>query len=125
CPVRFRADCVFSGDPVQDKQRIHDLVLQLGERPLPSSDLGDARVLTADTLGTAVSQALYNEGYWQYLNAMFAELFRATPSTRTAFLLADDYYGFDPATGWSDNMMDAFTAINCLDYAVERDLAVI
>jgi len=125
CPARLRSDCVFSGDPVQDKQRIHDLVLRLGVQPLPSSDPGESRVLTADTFSTAVSQALYNEGYWPYLNAMFAELFRASPSTRTAFLLADDYYGFDPKTGWANNMMDAFTAINCLDYVVERDLDVI
>jgi len=125
CPARFGSDCVFSGDPEADKARIHDLVVRLGQEPLPSSELRDSRVLTADALATAVSQALYAEGYWEYLNQMFAELFRANPSTRTAFALADDYYGFDPATGWADNMMDAFTAINCLDYAVERDLAVI
>ena len=125
CPVRMPGDCVFSGNPVADKSRIRALFLELRDDPLPSSERGDDRMLGSGAFSTAVSQALYHEDYWPVLNAMFEELWSATPSTRIAFLLADDYYGFDRTSGWESNMMEAFAAINCVDYAVERDVDAI
>lgn len=125
CPSRFGASCPFTADVAASKARIHDLVVRLNADPLPASQAGDDRRLTGDVVAQAISQALYDQGMWQDLNSMFAQLEARPVVTDTAFLLADEYYGFTPGEGYADNLMDAFTAINCLDYDLETDLAVI
>ena len=125
CPTRFGTKCPFTSNVAASKTRIHDLIVRLDATPIRASDARDSRRLDGSTLTTAISQALYDQTLWQDMNTMFTELFAASPVTDTAFQLADEYYEFTPGAGYSTNLMDAFNAIDCLDYATETDLTTI
>jgi len=125
CPTTYRAKCPFTSDVSAAKTKIHDLIVRLNVTPLHATAAGDERELDGSTLTTAISEALYDQSLWQDMNTMFTELFGSTPVTDTAFSLADEYYDFTPGQGYGSNLMDAFTAINCLDYATETDLSTI
>jgi pimeloyl-ACP methyl ester carboxylesterase len=73
-------------------------------------------------LDIAIATALYDQGSWPFLSQMFTEL--RTGVVETGFLLADFYYGRENGE-YIDNSLEAFIAINCLDYPVETDRAVI
>jgi len=125
CPTLYRSRCPFTGGVAASKAKIHALVVSLNAKPLHATAAGDTRELDGNALTTAISQALYDQSMWQDMNTMFAELFGASQVTDTALSLADAYYEFTPGKGYSDNLMDAFTAITCLDYATETDLTKI
>ncbi len=125
CPTMFRSRCPFTTDVAASKRKIHALVVALDANPLHATAAGDTRELDGVALTTAISEALYDQSEWQDMTTMFSELFGSPQVTDTAFSLADGYYGFTPGQGYSDNLMDAFTAITCLDYPVETDVAAI
>ncbi len=125
CPTMFRGRCPFTSDVAASKAKIHALVVSLDAHPLHATAAGDTREVDGSALTTAISEALYDQSMWQDLDTMFTELFGSSPVTDTALSLADQYYEFTPGEGYSDNLMDAFTAITCLDYATETDVSTI
>ena len=112
-------NCAFSGTLEQKMQAVSNLYDELAIAPLPHSD---GRLLDENQFRTAIVTSLYSSSSWSFLTAMFHEVQEGV--TDTAFLLVDFYY--DRSGGvYQDNSMEAFVAINCLDYPVERDPAVL
>lgn len=84
----------------------------------------DGRVLTSGVIQTAISAALYSESSWPYLTQAFAAWMQEKDPS-IFFLLSDSYYGRAPDGSYDSNMFEAFPAINCLDYPLIRDEALI
>ena len=81
----------------------------------------DGRWVTSDTLLTAILTPLYSQGSWSWLD----ELYRTVTDGDgdTALFLADFYN--DRVDGvYQSNLMEAFSAINCLDYPSSAELDV-
>ncbi len=114
------ADCPFAGDVDKNLRTIEKLIDGLDAQPIAAPD---GRMLDGGVLDTAMSMALYDEGSWPYLNALFAEA--QAGQTGTAFELADQYFGRESDGSYSDNSLEAFVAISCVDYPVVTDPAEI
>jgi len=111
--------CPFPGSVDESLALIRDLYDRLDADPIPADD---GRFFDGAVLDIAIATALYDEGSWSFLSQMFTEL--RTGIVDTGFLLADFYYGRENGE-YIDNSLEAFIAINCLDYPVETDRAVI
>ncbi len=111
--------CPFPGSLDESLTLIRELYDELGENPIEADD---GRFFDGAVLDIAIATALYDEGSWSFLSQMFTEL--RTGVVETGFLLADFYYGREGGE-YVDNSLEAFIAINCLDYPVETDRAVI
>ncbi|WP_228545896.1 alpha/beta hydrolase [Microcella flavibacter] len=111
--------CPFPTDTAAALGIVEQLYAQLDDEPIPAAD---GRQFTGSTLDIAIATALYDEGSWPFLSDMFTELRDGVADT--GFLLADFYYGREDGE-YVDNSLEAFIAINCLDYPVERDPATI
>jgi len=111
--------CPFNGSLEQRLQRVSDLYDELEENPLRHSD---GRLVDNGMLRTAMVTTLYAESSWPFLTRMFAELQQGV--TDTAMFLVDFYYDREGGV-YQDNSMEAFIAINCLDYPVESDPEVL
>jgi pimeloyl-ACP methyl ester carboxylesterase len=111
--------CAFPGTLEQRLQAVSGLYDALAETPLTHSD---GRMLDDTQFRTAMVTTLYAQSSWPFLTQMFEEVQQGV--TDTAFLLVDFYY--DRVDGvYQNNSMEAFVAINCLDYPVERDDVVL
>lgn len=111
--------CPFDGTLTQKLQAVSDLYDLMEERPLRHSD---GRLVDDGMMRTAMVTTLYSERNWPLLNDLFTELQQG--STDTAILLVDFYYDREEGV-YQDNSMEAFIAINCLDYPPESDPAVL
>jgi pimeloyl-ACP methyl ester carboxylesterase len=111
--------CPFGGTLEDRLQAVSDLYDELEENPLRHSD---GRLLDDGMLRTAMVTTLYAQSSWSFLSQMFAEV--AQGETNTAMFLVDFYYDREDGI-YQDNSMEAFIAINCLDYPVESDPAVL
>jgi pimeloyl-ACP methyl ester carboxylesterase len=112
-------ECPFPGSVEESLALIADLYDRLNADPIEAAD---GRFFDGAVLDIAIATALYDEGSWSFLSQMFTEL--RTGVVETGFLLADFYYGRENGE-YVDNSLEAFIAINCLDYPVETDRAVI
>jgi pimeloyl-ACP methyl ester carboxylesterase len=111
--------CPFPGSRDDSLALIRDLYDRLDADPIEADD---GRFFDGAVLDIAIATALYDEGSWPVLSQMFTEL--RTGVVETGFMLADFYYGREEGA-YTDNSLEAFIAINCLDYPVETDRAVI
>ena len=111
--------CPFGGSLEQRLQAVSDLYDELEENPLRHSD---GRLVDDWMLRTAMVTTLYSQSSWSFLTRMFTELPQGV--TDTAMFLVDFYYDREGGV-YQDNSMEAFIAINCLDYPVETDPAVL
>lgn len=111
-----REGCPLSGSVDDAMRQIGALLDQVDRQPIAAND---GRVLSTDTMLTAIITPLYAQVNWPYLDDLFAEVARG--EAETAFFLADYY--FDRVDGkYQTNLTEAFLAINCLDYPSERPL---
>jgi pimeloyl-ACP methyl ester carboxylesterase len=94
------------------------LVRPLLDKPLA---LPDGRVLSFDDANTGTGQALYSESYWKPLSDALTALGGGDGSKLMA--LADAYEQRD-ADGHYANILEAFTAIGCIDGSRSIDPAV-
>ncbi|MBN9238770.1 MAG: peptidase [Micrococcales bacterium 70-64] len=120
CPDMFGADCPFQDGKDAALATIRGLYDRYDATPVAGAD---GRLMDAGVLDTAMSMALYSQDSWSYLNDLFPEAEQGV--TDTAFFLADYYYGRDSDGTYSDNSLEAFIAIYCVDYPVETDPAVL
>lgn len=112
-----RRDCPLTGSVDQAMDQISGLLDMVDEQPLVGED---GRVVTANTLLTAIITPLYAQSNWGFLNDLFLTV--ANGDAEVALLLADMYY--DRENGkYLSNSTESFSAINCLDYP-ERDVDV-
>lgn len=107
--------CPFPADTAAALSIVEQLYERVRVDPIPAAD---GRLFDSAVLDIAIATALYDEGSWEFLSQMFTEL--RTGVVETGFLLADFYYGREEGE-YVDNSLEAFIAINCLDYPVERD----
>jgi pimeloyl-ACP methyl ester carboxylesterase len=112
--------CPFRGTVDDAIGQIRQILDRLDDAPLRGQD---GRELTSAYLSTAIQSALYDQGSWEYLTQAFTEIRSGVPDT--AFLLADFYVDRDEKGHYTSNLMEAFVAINCVDYPVETDPAVL
>lgn len=93
---------------------IHTLLEQIDEKPLPSND---GRQVGVGTLLTAIVTPLYSETLWPELSLMFRDV--QSGNGDFALKLADFYYDRSSNGEYETNSLEAFTAINCIDYPQE------
>lgn len=113
--------CPFTGSVDDALGQLNDQLVKADEtRPTNV----DGRVLTSGVYGTAISSAMYADWLWpQLTEAISMYTTRMDPSGLFAF--ADSYNDRGADGHYTSNSMEAFTAINCLDYPVETDPAKI
>ena len=111
--------CPFAGSLEQRLRGVSDLYDELEQHPLRHAD---GRLIDDGMLRTAMVTTLYAQSSWPFLTRMFEELQEGV--TDTAIFLVDFYYDREGGV-YQNNSMEAFIAINCLDYPVESDPAVL
>jgi pimeloyl-ACP methyl ester carboxylesterase len=111
--------CPFPGSLTERLDSVSDVFDRLETDPLVAVD---GRVLDDALFRTAMVTTLYSPQNWGLLTQLFVEVSQG--QTETAMMLVDFYY--DRVEGvYQDNSMEAFMAINCLDYPVETSTEVI
>ena len=111
--------CPFAGSLEQRLRGVSDLYDELEQNPLRHAD---GRLIDDGMLRTAMVTTLYAQSSWPFLTRMFEELQEGV--TDTAIFLVDFYYDREGGV-YQNNSMEAFIAINCLDYPVESDPRVL
>ena len=119
CPDMFD-DCPFQDGLDAALATIRELYDRFDASPVAAPD---GRLMDAGVLDIAMSMALYSQDSWPYLNDLYSEAMQGI--TDTAFFLADYYYSRDADGVYTDNSLEAFLAIYCVDYPVETDPAVL
>jgi pimeloyl-ACP methyl ester carboxylesterase len=114
-----RPDCPLGTDPAQATTRFQELTRPLLDAPV---EVGDGRVLGHGDAVTGTVRALYVEQLWEPLRLGLTELEQG--SGRILMLLADDYEERTPDGRYS-NLLEAFTAIRCVDEPPVTDPAVL
>lgn len=110
-------DCPLTGSVEQGKQQIARVVEGAGRKPL---DAGGGQVVNESMAFTGIVVTLYDDASWPYLTMALSEAIREN-SGATLYQLANFYYDRTSEGQWETNSMEAFAAINCLDYpAAER-----
>jgi pimeloyl-ACP methyl ester carboxylesterase len=110
--------CPFTGTVAQSEASIRGVLNKLDASPIRNSD---GRELGSETMFTAIIFPLYNTANWPYLVDLFNDV--ANGSAKVAFELADAYNDRNTDGTYQDNETEAFTAINCLDYPSDPDVA--
>lgn len=113
-----RSGCPFSGSLNDALSTVSNLLASLDASPIRNSD---GRELGANTMVTAIIYPLYDSSAWSALDNLFKDVMAG--SAKVAFILADGYYDRNSNGTYSDNSTEAFTAVNCLDYASNADPA--
>ena len=109
--------CPFSGTVEQAMSEITELLQQLDQNPLASSD---PRLLGADAMVTAIAAPLYSPDAWSFLTDVFTSVRQGDPEN--AWVAVDWYYNRIDGE-YQDNSTEAFIAVNCLDYPASDDPA--
>ena len=105
-----REECPVTGPIDAAMAQWGALLDAVDAEPLRGSD---GRWVTSSTLLTAIITPLYAQGSWPWLDELYATA--ANGDGDTALYLADFYN--DRVDGvYQTNLMEAFSAINCLDY---------
>lgn len=113
-------ECPFSGSVDDAADEVGRLLASVDASPLQGSD---GRQLGADALVIAIIYPLYSPESWPYLSEMLESVMFGEADT--ALLFADGYYGREPDGTYRDNSIEAFRAVNCLDYTYDSDVAII
>ncbi|WP_019204170.1 alpha/beta hydrolase [Tsukamurella sp. 1534] len=112
-----RPDCALGQDPAQATARYHQLVRPLIDKPVRGQG---GRMLSYSDATTGTIQAMYAKQLWDPLRRGLANLARGDGALMQR--LADVYLNRDERGRYSP-MMDANTAINCVDSPAVTDPA--
>lgn len=108
CPVRGTVD--------EAAQQVQRVIAQAEEQPLST---GSDRELTVSLAVTGIITPLYDDASWPVLDqALTAAL---AGDGGPLLRLADLYAERNPDGTYDSNLLEAFAAINCLDYTVDDD----
>lgn len=109
--------CPLSGSVDQGMQQIAAMIDAAQDAPL---ETGTDRELTAAMFTTGVITALYDDDTWPYLSEALAQAKKGDGSD--LLYLADLYADRGDSGAYGSNLLEAFQAINCLDYpALQTD----
>ncbi len=103
--------CVLGTDPGQATAKFQQITRPLLDHPL---DLKDGRVLAYSDGITGTFLALYSEQSWDALRSALKNL---TDGDGTLLMALADYYAERGTDGHYGRIMDAYTAVSCLDNA--------
>lgn len=112
------ADCPVSGtvDNAMEQIRKLDAVYAATPQQTPSG-----RVVTGSEFMNAIAFAMYSTDLWEPLAGALKQAFAGDASGM--LMLADFSADRDSDGNYNSNTSSAFTAINCLDYSMNWDLA--
>jgi len=105
--------CPLGSTVSEATSKIRDLLTSVDQTPLPTGD--PARPLTQSLAFYAIVDTMYNPASWSSLSSGLADAFAGNGQQMLA--LADDYFGRSGGQ-YSNNLIQANTAINCLDQEV-------
>lgn len=108
-------DCPFTGSVDDAMKRTKEFLDSLEEQQLPMGD--DPRKLTPHRAMIGIVTPLYDNRAWPSLSGAFRSAFAGDGSTFGG--LADQYADRRSNGTYGSNLMEAFSAVNCLDYAVD------
>jgi len=109
--------CPMDGPASQALTQINELLKQIDAQPLP----GDAdRELTLPLALNGLLVTMYEDSYWFLLTQALQQAFDGDGSG--LLMLSDLYLDRDPDEGYTNNTMEAFVAIGCLDSRPPVDL---
>lgn len=112
-----RRDCPLRGSVDDALGQVRSVVEAAEERPLRTDD--PERRLTASLAFYGLVAPLYDQGSWPALDAA---LEAGLSGDGSALLhLADLYTDRQQDGSYGSNLLEAFTAVNCLDYPVDGD----
>jgi pimeloyl-ACP methyl ester carboxylesterase len=106
CPVRGSVD--------QAAEQVQRVIAQAEEQPLPT---GTDRELTVTLAVSGIITPLYEDASWPVLDEALAAAL--VGDGEPLLRLADLYADRNEDGTYASNLLEAFTAINCLDYAVD------
>lgn len=102
-------DC-FLGDSVDEGlETITDLLADIEEEPLPTSE---GRDLSVGNAFYGLVAPLYNRDYWPFLSQALGQ---ALDGNGSSLLMLADLYASREGDTFTDNSAEAILAINCLD----------
>ena len=110
--------CPFGSDVDESMTTVRALLDSLDDSPLRNKD---GRELGSQTMFTAIIYPLYSVESWPVLVKLFSSVMSG--SAAVAFSLADGYNDRAADGTYTDNETEAFTAVNCLDYPSDPDVA--
>ena len=113
------AECPFDGSVDASMEEIGRLLASVDQSPLRGTD---GRMVGADTLLTAIIFPLYSAEFWPYLSEMLESVMFGDADF--ALLLADAYNRRDEDGTYSENIIEANRAVNCLDNEYQADVAL-
>jgi hypothetical protein len=123
----YAKDCVAQGDcPLGDSESavmsgMASLLKRLDASPVPMQD-GRESELTEGWATLGVAQAMYDQGSWGALTEALAQV--ESKDNGTALMqIADRYARRDPSGRYTENLLEAFYAISCLDNPGSADPA--
>jgi pimeloyl-ACP methyl ester carboxylesterase len=120
-------DCVDQGQcPLGDTESevmsgLGDLLKRLDTTPVPMHD-GRESELTEGWATVGVAQAMYDQGSWASLTDALGRVVTKDDGTEL-MKLADQYARRDPSGKYTENLLEAFYAISCLDNPGSADPA--
>lgn len=107
--------CPFEGSVDDAAARIAQLLREVDDKPLPTGD--PARPLTPGRALIGVVTPLYANQSWPTLTSALKQAFNGKGDGLA--VLADMYADRQSDGSYASNIMEAFSAVNCLDYAVD------
>ncbi|MDR0366867.1 MAG: alpha/beta hydrolase [Bifidobacteriaceae bacterium] len=111
--------CPFDGTKEEALAALHQFLLDVEEEPLPAM-LGGGRELTLPLAFNGIAVAMYDEAFW-FIEVMALQQAIETGDGSALMTLSDAYLSREGGK-YTNNMMVAFMAINCLDARAPSDL---
>jgi hypothetical protein len=102
-------------------QGLRTFLASVDASPLPRTGDNAVPRLTEGWASVGIAIAMYDQGIWQFLVDAMRD---AVGGDGTSLMqLADQYAHRNPGGGYSDNLMEVISAVNCLDKTASDDLA--
>jgi pimeloyl-ACP methyl ester carboxylesterase len=103
-------DCPLGESLQEGRQRVSDLLARTDRQPLPTRS---GRKLTEGLAYSGIGEAMYSKRLW---NTLTLSLRLAIESGRgDGLLFLADQYSHRGPTSYTDNLLEAFSAVSCLD----------
>jgi pimeloyl-ACP methyl ester carboxylesterase len=112
--------CPFGKDVDAAMKTVRAILDGLDASPLRAKD---GRELGSGAMFAAIIYPLYSVDNWPYLVSLFSSVMHGDPEI--AFVLADGYNDRNKDGSYTTNSTEAFTAVNCLDYPSDANVATI
>ncbi|MFZ5870994.1 MAG: alpha/beta hydrolase [Actinomycetota bacterium] len=113
CPAR--ETCPLRGDVEDGLEQVRSVIRTAEERPLRTEDAG--RPLTSSLAFYGLVAPLYDDASWPVLDEALEQAFVGDGSG--LLRIADIYSDRQPDGSYASNLLEAFNAVNCLDYPVD------